>query len=311
MAKHTHAGPGSSGRRISRAGRRLASGAAILSAGALILSGCAGGGGGGSKPADSSKDVVNLVTPAQPESLDPQISTDSIMGEITLPVFETLVTIDKDRKVQPMLAESFESSADGKEFTFKLRQGVKFQDGSDLDATDVVDSMNRWTRVSIAAQEAFSGAEWTKVDNYTVKLTVPSASFLHLLYLSQVLTAYPAILPSEVIERVGDNPIEELEDLVGTGPYKIKEFKTNDVVVYEANPEYRDAAKPAFATVTLKGGGDSAAATRAVMQDPDTQRMFKDAQLVPVVSTPTQTAQMLDAYRAQWAPVVKKSGYQP
>jgi len=54
-----------------------------------------------------------------------------------------------------------------------------------------------------------------------------------------------------------------------------------------------------------------AQAIREVMQDPDTQRKFKDARLVPVVSTAAQTATMLRAYSAQWAPVVQKSGYQP
>ena len=54
-----------------------------------------------------------------------------------------------------------------------------------------------------------------------------------------------------------------------------------------------------------------AATIRDVMQDPDTQRKFKDSGMTPVVSTQAQTAAMLKAYRAQWAPVVQKSGYQP
>jgi len=48
-----------------------------------------------------------------------------------------------------------------------------------------------------------------------------------------------------------------------------------------------------------------------VMKDPDTTRRFKDSRMVPVVSTQAQTVAMLKAYRAQWAPVVQKSGYQP
>jgi len=119
------------------------------------------------------------------------------MGEITFPVFETLVTIDQDLQVQPMLAESFEANADNTEYTFTLREGVKFQDGSDLDADDVVASMNRWDRVSIAAIEAFAGAEWTKVDARTVKLTVPDASFLHLLYLSSIGSSPTRSMTSE------------------------------------------------------------------------------------------------------------------
>ena len=54
-----------------------------------------------------------------------------------------------------------------------------------------------------------------------------------------------------------------------------------------------------------------ATAIRDVMQDPDTQRKFADAKMTPVVSTQVQTVAMLKAYRAQWAPVVQKSGYQP
>ena len=224
-----------------RTARRLAAGAAVITAGALLLTGCSGG---GSEAKDAKTDVVNLVTPAQPESLDPQISTDSIMGEITLPVFESLVTIDKDRQVVPMLAESFETSDDGKEFTFKLREGVKFQDGSDLDADDVVASMNRWNRVSIAAQELFAGAEWTKVDETTVKLTVPSASFMHLLYLSSIGTAYSAILPSEVIDKVGDEPIQDIADIIGTGPYKLTEWQADQKIVIEKWDDYVSVDEP-------------------------------------------------------------------
>jgi tripartite-type tricarboxylate transporter receptor subunit TctC len=54
-----------------------------------------------------------------------------------------------------------------------------------------------------------------------------------------------------------------------------------------------------------------AEAIRDVMRDPDTQRKFADAKMTPVVATQAQTAAMLKAYRAQWGPVVQKSGYQP
>jgi tripartite-type tricarboxylate transporter receptor subunit TctC len=54
-----------------------------------------------------------------------------------------------------------------------------------------------------------------------------------------------------------------------------------------------------------------AAAIEEVMRDPDTQRKFMETKMTPVVASPAQTAAMLKAYRAQWAPVVQKSGYQP
>ncbi|MDQ3398540.1 MAG: ABC transporter substrate-binding protein, partial [Deinococcota bacterium] len=53
---------------------------------------------------------------------------------------------------------------------------------------------------------------------------------------------------------------------VGTGPYVVADFRANDVVSYEANPLYREADKPAFQTVVIKGGGDAPAAARAVLE---------------------------------------------
>ena len=53
---------------------------------------------------------------------------------------------------------------------------------------------------------------------------------------------------------------------IGTGPFKVAEFRANDVVSYVANENYRDAAKPSFASATFKGGGDAASAARAVLE---------------------------------------------
>ena len=53
---------------------------------------------------------------------------------------------------------------------------------------------------------------------------------------------------------------------IGTGPFKVKEFRANDVITFSANEHYRDPNKPAFATATFKGGGDAASAARAVLE---------------------------------------------
>jgi peptide/nickel transport system substrate-binding protein len=210
---------------------------AIVAAGALVLSGCSAGGGENT----SGQSIVNVVTPAQPSTLDPHISTDSIMTEITGSIYETLITVDENLEIQPMLASSFESNADGTEYTFTLRDDVVFHDGSPMTATDVVDSMNRWNRLSISAETAFTEANWAEVNPTTVTLTVPSASFMHLLYLSTPGTAYPAIMPSSVIEEFGDEPVQ---DFIGTGPYTFTEWDADQKIVIDKWADYAPVDGP-------------------------------------------------------------------
>ena len=71
---------------------------------------------------------------------------------------------------------------------------------------------------------------------------------------------------------------------VGTGPFVVKDFKANDVVLLEANPKYRDPEKPAFATVVLKGGGDAASAARSVLETGEFDYAW-NAQVEPEILT--------------------------
>jgi peptide/nickel transport system substrate-binding protein len=82
----------------------------------------------------------------------------------------------------------------------------------------------------------------------------------------------------------------------GTGPFQVTTFAVNDVVTFEANPNYRDAAKPAFATVTLKGGGDAAAAARAVLETGEFDYAW-NLQLAPDVLASMEAAGQGRSYR--------------
>ncbi len=86
--------------------------------------------------------VVNVATIGEPPTLDPMASTADLVGIVTQHIFETLYTFDKNWKVAPLLAESLpEMSADGKTYTIKLRSGISFHDGSQMNAEDVVASL--------------------------------------------------------------------------------------------------------------------------------------------------------------------------
>src|SRR5699024_650047 len=89
-------------------------------------------------------EAIKYATPAAPPHLDSHSSPAQQVVDIARHVFETLVTIDSEYNVQPMLAESWDQSEDGKTLTFNLREGVLFHNGNELKAEDVVASLERW-----------------------------------------------------------------------------------------------------------------------------------------------------------------------
>ena len=114
--------------------------------------------------------VINVATVGEPPTLDPMASTADLVGIVSQHIFETLYTFDKDWKPTPLLAAALpEISADGKTYTIKLRSGVKFHDGTDLDSKDVVASLERWTKVASRGKQTattISGIE--AIDPLTV-----------------------------------------------------------------------------------------------------------------------------------------------
>lgn len=207
----------------------------VALASALLLTGCSSGdqgsGGGG-----DGRSGLEVVSPAQPANLDPHLSTLHITSEVTRPIYESLLDVDEQWNIKPVLAESYERSDDGLVFTFHLRDGIKFQDGSDMDSQDVVVSMERWQRNSSLAESLFAGATWTAVDPLTVELKVSSPSFLHEVQLSSRMVQVPAILPSEIVEAAGDDPITEY---VGTGPYEFVEWQSDQFIKIKKWEEYQ------------------------------------------------------------------------
>ena len=159
-------------------------------------------------------------------------------------------------------------SEDLRSVTFKLKEGVVWSDGEPFTANDVVFTW-QWimnpdnASVSIEQWEPVESLE--AVDDLTVVATFsePSAAW----FLPFTGNENGPIYPSHVF---GDDPSNRNEDFVtnpiGTGPFVIEEFRVNDQVTYVANENYREPNKPFFSRVLLKGGGEAAAAARAVCQ---------------------------------------------
>lgn len=162
----------------------------------------------------------------QPPTIDPVMSTATATRDVARHIFEPLVTLDSNYQPQPMLAESWEESDDGLTYTFHLRQGVKFHNGKEMKAEDVVASMERWLEKSATAQTLLSGAKFEEVDEYTVNLVLAEPSIFVLPALGGTLQ-FPGIMPKEIVEAATETGVEEY---IGTAPFKFVEWKTDQYI---------------------------------------------------------------------------------
>jgi peptide/nickel transport system substrate-binding protein len=169
------------------------------------------------------------------EMMDPANSDANYNNWVFVNVYETLVAPNREgTDLEPRLAESWDISEDGLVYTFHLRPGVKFHDGSPLKASDVV-----WTLNRLNDPEKFWG--WTmenvegirEVDDSTVEITLkdPSAAFL-----SMLANFSAPVLPQECVEEMGEE--EFFNHPIGTGPFKVAEWVKSDYILFEKNPHY-------------------------------------------------------------------------
>lgn len=178
---------------------------------------------------------LNIALNASPPSLDQPATAAAATRDTAMLMYETLVTVDSEYKTVPMLAETIDLSDDGKEYTFHLREGVKFHNGKEMIAEDVIASMERWLEQSSLTGNIFVDATWEAEDDYTVVLTLAAPSALTLDTLATTKQA-PAIMPKEIIESA---PAEGVEEYVGTGPFKFVEWKQDQYIHFTKYEDYQ------------------------------------------------------------------------
>ena len=203
---------------------------------------------------------ITVAMQLEPPHLDPTgAAAQAIDSVVYVNVFEGLTRFLGDGSVVPLLAESWEISEDGTTYTFKLRDGVTFHDGTAMDAEDVKFSLDRARAENSAnAQKAlFAGiAEVAVVDPLTVEVTLsePNGSFLFNLAWGDAVIVAP-----ESIDDIKTTP-------VGTGPYTFSEWVQGDRIELARNPDYW-GDQPALASATFKFISDPTAAFAAVMAE--------------------------------------------
>ncbi len=183
--------------------------------------------------------------------LDTDLTTDSYMGMIMSHVYEGLFEIDENYSPTPHLVDDYTVEEDGLLYTFKLRQGVLFQNGKEMTTEDVYASVNRWLEVNGGGTRVAPFVEAVEiVDDYefTIRFNEPYAPFLS--YVSSVVANQKLVIrPSEIIEQYGEDVIEEH---IGTGPYALAEYAPDQYVRLARFDDYVAHPGPSFAYSGMK-----------------------------------------------------------
>jgi len=181
--------------------------------------------------------VLRVGILGEPPSLDIHWTTAAITDIIANHLFEGLYTLDEHRRPIPMLAEGHTVSADGLTWTFRLRQGVRFHNGKEMTSEDVVASLRRWGQRSIYGKNLFGlVTALTAPDRYTVELRLKQPSPIVLISLAVANNA-GAIYPREIAERF--RPEEKATELIGTGPFRLAEWKPDRYIRMVRFDDYR------------------------------------------------------------------------
>ncbi len=191
-------------------------------------------------------------------------------------VSEPLLRVLPDTTLVPNLVKEVPSvengllAADLSSVTYNLLEGVVWSDGQPFTAHDVVATYGWITDPASAATTVNSYgavASVEAVDDLTVKITFTNPTLAW--FLPFAGASQGVVYPKHIID-LGEDAKEVFRTKpIGTGPYKVDSFAENDQVIYSLNENYREANKPYFATVNLKGGGDAVSAARAVMETGD------------------------------------------
>jgi len=218
----------------------------------------------------SDNTVLRIVPGADLAILDPYWTTATVSQDHGYMIYDTLFGMTADGRIQPQMVDRYDTSADGKTWTFTLRDGLEFHDGQPVTSEDVVASLQRWGQRDTTGQTLLASvAGWDVVDARTFRIRLNAPYGLVLQSLGKPGANVPFIMPKRVAATPADRQISEY---TGSGPFIFKqdEWKPGEKVVYVKNPRYVPRADPATGTA----GGKIVRVNRVewiIITDPQTQ----------------------------------------
>jgi len=200
-------------------------------------------------PAQAGASVFRAALTTNPPTLDPYMSSSTVTRQIAIYLFETLVTFGENYELIPQLAESWDVSKDRLTYTFKLRKGVKFHNGKTLTAEDVKASFLRYKDSPHTGGRFKAVTSVDVLDEGTLRFVL-GQNITFLVNLAMPIPFF-GVTPKDIAEKYGKNEIRGA-DLVGTGPYKLLEWKSDVHVALGRFADYVPDAR--FKDATGFGG---------------------------------------------------------
>lgn len=194
--------------------------------------------------------AIVMARDSEPLTLNPIGANDNGSIFMIVQIFDTLVETQDESVPQPALAESWDVSEDSMTWTFHLRPGVTFSNGSPVTCEDVKFSIDRFADPNINTSyggfgSAIESTECVDEATFVIQLNRVEGAFLD--YLS---TFIPSIIPRAIYEEMGDTAFSEAP--IGSGPYMVKEWTRGQRLVLERNPYYWKEGQPYIDTFTIE-----------------------------------------------------------
>ncbi|WP_240511975.1 nickel ABC transporter substrate-binding protein [Paludifilum halophilum] len=210
---------------------------------ALVVAGCSPDAGNSGHRESGDKEITLMFSFKSPD-LNPHHTLTPLRAGIT----ETSIKLDSDLQLKGWLAKDW-TSKDDQTWEFIIRDGIRFHDGTKMDAAAVKASFERGIRESKALANALKvesmQAEGQKL---TIKTTEPHPSLP-----SELVNPYASVVQAEAEKKMGRNPFNKKP--IGTGPFQVKRFTPNTEVVVERNDHYWDG-KPKLKGATIRFNED-------------------------------------------------------
>jgi peptide/nickel transport system substrate-binding protein len=188
--------------------------------------------------------TLKFIPHADLKVLDPIWTTAYITRNHGYMIYDTLFALDKDLKIQPQMVDTWQVSSDGLQYTFTLREGLKFHDGSPVTSEDVIASLKRWgQRDALGKMLMMFTRRLEAVDAKTFRLELKEPFGLVLDALAKPSSNVPFIMPARIAATPAD---EQIKEFIGSGPFKFvkEEWEPGHRVVYVRNPDYIPRSEP-------------------------------------------------------------------